>query len=78
MNQKRRSPHEAGNGHTLAGWVPRNHTAVRPLANDLSRGLAVLADSHTGMPSHELEWTLWSLFDCARELQSGLRKEGAP
>ncbi len=28
MSQKRRSPHRAGNGHKLAGWVREQYTAV--------------------------------------------------
>ncbi|MDE2406851.1 MAG: hypothetical protein KGL91_03190 [Xanthomonadaceae bacterium] len=28
MTQKRRSPHKAGNGHKLAGWVLCNSTAL--------------------------------------------------
>jgi len=28
MTQKRRSPHKAGNGHKLAGWVQLNATTI--------------------------------------------------
>jgi hypothetical protein len=78
MTQKRRSPHEGGNGHRLAGLVQGHHTEVRALATDLSSDLASLADQHHRMPRHEVSWRLWALYDCARTLQRDFRPEVRP
>lgn len=77
MSQKRRSPHEGGNGHRLAGSVQGHHTEDCLLASDLSRDLASLADQHYRMPRHEVSWRLWALYDCARTLQRDLQPEVA-
>jgi len=73
---KRRSPHEGGNGHKLAGWVQGDVTSISVTAHDLSRGLATLASDQHILPAHEVEWALWALYDCARSVQMGLAREG--